>query len=173
RKGRGRPRDTLWSVPESARILIVDDEASMRDFLGICLRRAGHTVETAAGGKQALVVLADQSFDVIITDLKMPGVGGLEVLDAVKKGSPQTEVVVVTAYATPETAIAAMKRGAYDYLTKPFKVDEIEVVVARALEKRALVRENQLLREELEAKFRLDRLVGKSPPMERVFEMVR
>src|SRR5262249_7550107 len=84
-----------------------------------------------------------------------------------------TEVIVITAYATPETAIAAMKRGAYDYLTKPFKVDEIEVVVARAMEKRALVRENRLLRAELQGQFHLDRLVGKSLAMARVFDLVR
>jgi two-component system response regulator PilR (NtrC family) len=159
-------------VQNSTRILVVDDEASMRDFLRICLTRAGHTVEVAKNGDEAGRAVDASEFDVVITDLRMPGASGLDVLDLVKRKSPQSEVVVVTAYATPETAIAAMKRGAYDYLTKPFKVDEIEVVVARALEKRALVRENRLLREELQHQFRLDRLVGKSPAMARVFDLV-
>ncbi|HJZ83929.1 MAG TPA: sigma-54 dependent transcriptional regulator, partial [Polyangia bacterium] len=158
----------------SGRILIVDDEASMREFLSICLRRAGYAVEPASGGPEALRKLdGDSDFDVVVTDLKMPGSGGLDVLDAVKKRAPSTEVIVITAYATPETAIAAMKRGAYDYLTKPFKVDEIEVVVARAMEKRALVRENRLLRAELKGQYHLDRLVGKSAAMARVFDLVR
>src|SRR5262249_41378862 len=112
-------------------------------------------------------------FDVVVTDLKMPGSGGLDVLDAVKKRAPSTEVIVITAYASTETAIAAMKRGAYDYLTKPFKVDEIEVVVTRAMERRALVRENRLLRAELAGQHHLDRLVGKSVAMARVFDLVR
>jgi two-component system response regulator PilR (NtrC family) len=164
----------MASGPSSGRILIVDDEASLRDFLAICLRRAGYAVETATGGKQAIgMVGGPEEFDVVITDLKMPGPTGLDVLDAVKKRAPSTEVIVVTAYATPETAIAAMKRGAYDYLTKPFKVDEIEVVVGRAMEKRVLVRENRLLRAELQGQFRLDRLIGKSVAISRVFELVR
>ena len=145
----------------------------MRDFLRICLSRAGHTVEVAKNGEEAGHALGGGEFDVVITDLRMPGPSGLDVLQTVKQKNAAIEVIVVTAYATPETAIAAMKRGAYDYLTKPFKVDEIEVVVARALEKRALVRENRLLREELQHQFRLDRLVGKSQAMARVFDMVR
>ena len=145
----------------------------MRDFLRICLSRAGHTVEVAKNGEEAGTALAAGEFDVVITDLRMPGASGLDVLAMVKDKNAASEVIVVTAYATPETAIAAMKRGAYDYLTKPFKVDEIEVVVSRALEKRALVRENRLLREELQHQFRLDRLVGKSQAMARVFDMVR
>jgi two-component system, NtrC family, response regulator PilR len=160
-------------VQNSARILVVDDEASMRDFLRICLTRAGHGVEVAKNAEEAGNALAGGEFDVVITDLRMPGSSGLDVLQAVKQRNQATEVIVVTAYATPETAIAAMKRGAYDYLTKPFKVDEIEVVVERALEKRALIRENRLLRDELQHQFRLDRLVGKSPIMARLFELVR
>src|SRR5262245_44754177 len=117
----------------------------MREFLGICLRRAGHSVELADDGARGVAALAVGEYDVVITDLKMAGMGGLDVLDVVKKRAPSTEVIMITAYATTETAIAAMKRGAYDYLVKPFKLDEIEVVVERALEKRALVRENRLL----------------------------
>ena len=156
-------------------ILVVDDERSMREFLAICLRRDGHRVAAAQDGAEALAVLgAGESFDLVITDLKMPGpLDGLGVLDAVKKQSPETQVIVVTAYATAETAIAAMKRGAYDYLTKPFKVDEIGVVVDRALERQALVHANAELREKVQGRFRLASMTGKSPGMQRVFELVR
>src|SRR5437868_6988704 len=145
----------------------------MRDFLRIALTRAGHEVVVVESPAAAALAWRDRDFDVVITDLKMPGGSGLDVLDGVKAARPHTQVVMVTAFATPETAIAAMKRGAYDYLTKPFKVDEIAVVVARALEKRALVRDNLELRAELEGRFRLDRMVGKSPAMQRLFELLR
>jgi two-component system response regulator PilR (NtrC family) len=155
-------------------ILIVDDERSMREFLGIYLRRAGHRVEAADGGVKGNAILQTQTFDVVITDLKMPGeVGGLDVLAEAKRVSPDTQVIVVTAFATAETAIAAMKAGAYDYLTKPFKVDEVGLVVERALERRQLKKHNVVLRDEIKGRYKLDRLIGKAPPMQRMFEMVR
>ncbi len=154
-------------------ILIVDDERSMRDFLRIALSRPGHRVTVADGPESAAEAVKLEEFDAVVTDLKMSGGSGLDVLDTVKARNPDTQVVVVTAYATPETAIAAMKRGAYDYLTKPFKVEEVLVVVERALEKRALLRDNVELRAELQARFRLDRLVGKSTVMQRLFELVK
>ncbi|HZS41166.1 MAG TPA: sigma-54 dependent transcriptional regulator [Polyangia bacterium] len=160
-------------MPPAGSILIVDDERSMREFLRIALTRAGHTVQLADSPDAARAAYGERDFDLVITDLRMPGGTGLDVLDGVKAARPDTQVVVVTAFATPETAIAALKRGAYDYLTKPFKVDEIAVVVARALEKRALVRDNLELRAELEGRFRLDRMVGKSPAMQRLFELLR
>jgi two-component system response regulator PilR (NtrC family) len=158
-------------VPAS--ILIVDDERSMREFLRIALERAGHSVSIADSPAAAKLEYDRRDFDLVITDLKMPGGSGLDVLDGVKAARPHTQVVVVTAFATPETAIAAMKRGAYDYLTKPFKIDEIGVVIDRALERRALLRDNLELRAELEGRFHLDRLVGKSPAMQQLFELLR
>jgi two-component system response regulator PilR (NtrC family) len=154
-------------------ILIVDDERSMREFLAIFLRRAGHRVEAAAGGADGLSALKSREFDVVITDLRMPGVGGLEILAEAKKLHPETQVIVVTAFATTETAIAAMKAGAYDYLTKPFKVDEVGLVVERALERRVLHRENLVLRDEIKGRYKLERLIGKSPAMQRTFEILR
>jgi two-component system, NtrC family, response regulator PilR len=154
-------------------ILVVDDERSMREFLRIALSRAGHTVSVADSPVAARVEYDARDYDVVITDLKMQGGSGLDVLSDVKTRHPDTQVVVVTAFATPETAIAAMKAGAYDYLTKPFKVDEIGVVVERAMEKRALLRQNVELRERLEARFRFEHMVGKSPPMQRLFELLR
>jgi two-component system, NtrC family, response regulator PilR len=160
-------------VPPTGSILVVDDERSMRDFLRIALTRVGHEVTVVDSPAAAAAAYGARDFDVVITDLKMAGGTGLDVLDGVKAARAHTQVIVVTAFATTETAIAAMKRGAYDYLTKPFKVDEIGVVVERALEKRALLRDNVELRAELQGRFRLDRLVGKAPPMQRLFELAR
>ena len=155
-----------------ADILLVDDERSVREFLGIFLRRAGHRVEAAAGTEEAKQLLKTRSFAVVITDLAMPDGSGLEVLAAAKAEAADTEVIVVTAYATAETAIAAMKAGAYDYLLKPFKVDEVGLVVGRALERRTLLRQNVALRDELKGRYRLARLLGKAAAMTRLFEML-
>ncbi|CAG0984764.1 partial Regulatory protein AtoC, partial [Myxococcaceae bacterium] len=132
-----------------ARILVVDDERSMQEFLEICFRRDGYDVETAGDVDAALAILESEDFDVVVSDLQMPGKSGLDLLRAVREASPETAVVLVTAFATTETAIEAMKEGAYDYVTKPFKVDEIRLVVEKALEKKLLARENQRLRSEL------------------------
>ncbi len=160
-------------MPLTGNILVVDDERSMREFLGIYLRRAGHGVEAAAGGEEAKKALASREFDLVITDLRMGETSGLDVLAEAKRVRPDTQVIVVTAFATAETAIAAMKAGAYDYLTKPFKLDEVGLVVDRALERRTLQRQNIVLRDEIKGRFKLDRLLGKSPAMSRVFEMLR
>ncbi len=116
-----------------SRILIVDDEVSMREFLEILMRKEGYDVVCANGGVEALSYInnPNESFDVVITDLKMPRIDGIEVLERCKQASPDTEVVVMTAYSTTETAIKAMLRGAYDYISKPFKVDEIKVIAER------------------------------------------
>jgi two-component system response regulator PilR (NtrC family) len=154
-------------------ILIVDDERSMREFLGIYLRREGYRIEAAAGGKEAIAALKARTFDLVITDLRMPDLDGLSILAQAKQLHPDTEVVVVTAFSTTETAIAAMKAGAHDYLTKPFKIDEVGLVVTRAMEKRRLARENLALRDEIKGRYKLERLLGKSPPMQRVFDILR
>ncbi len=155
-------------------ILVVDDERSLREFLSICLQRAGHKVTAADDAQVALRALAAEPVDLVITDLKMPGaIDGLGLLDEVKRRSPETQVVVMTAFASTETAIAALKRGAYDYLTKPFKVDEIQVVVERALERQALVRDVAVLRSKVQDSYKLSSLLGRSAPMQRVFELIR
>ena len=168
------------------KILVVDDEQSMREFLGICLRRAGHEVTFATNGREAVDQLRTTMIDVVVTDLRMPGeLDGLGLLHAIKSGeikyaaapgsTPsifEPEVILVTAFATADTAIAAMKQGAYDYLTKPFQVDEITAVIARAIEKRALVADNAALRDQLAGRARLANLLGKSRPMQKVFELI-
>ena len=156
------------------RVLVVDDEQSMREFLAICLKRGGHEVESVDSGSAAITSLAARPFDVVITDLRMPGsVDGLGVLRAARAGSPgDPEVILVTAFASADTALAAMRQGAYDYLTKPFKIDEINAVIGRAMEKRALVAENLALKDQVAGRVRMAQLLGKSRPMQRVFELI-
>src|SRR5215831_2207665 len=169
-----------------AKILVVDDEQSMREFLGICLRRAGHEVTLAPTVDEAIDQLRALPIDIVVSDLKMPGeLDGLGLIQAIKTGgirraavagaSPapvDPEVILVTAFATTDTAIAAMKQGGYDYLTKPFQVDEINAVIGRALEKRALVEDNLALRDQLAGRARLAQLLGKSRAMQKIFELI-
>ncbi len=145
----------------------------MREFLSIFLRRAGHEVVVAASGDEGLVQLMAHRPDLLITDLKMPGtIDGLRLLAEVKERELSTEVIVVTAFATPETAISAMKQGAYDYLTKPFKVDDISAVIGRAMEKRGLIQANAALRQKVSGRYRLASLLGKSPAMQKLFDLI-
>jgi two-component system response regulator PilR (NtrC family) len=155
-----------------ARILVVDDERSMQEFLEIFLRGEGYEVTTAGDVAGARSLLENDEFDVVITDIQMPGGSGLDLLHAARDASPDTMVIVITAYASTETAIAAMKDGAYDYLTKPFRVDEIRLVVEKALEKKLLSRENRRLRTELRSRSRSRRVIGNSAAMQRVFDLV-
>ncbi|MBI2080959.1 MAG: sigma-54-dependent Fis family transcriptional regulator [candidate division NC10 bacterium] len=128
------------------RILVVDDEPGMRRSLAISLKREGYEVEEAPGGTEALLRLEREIYDLVMTDLKMGPVGGLEVLAAVKKGAPQTEVIVMTAYGSIEAAVDAMRLGAFDFVTKPFQAQEILTRVRNALEKTRLTTEVRLLR---------------------------
>ncbi|MFH1530891.1 MAG: sigma-54 dependent transcriptional regulator [Pseudomonadota bacterium] len=156
-----------------SRILVVDDEKSMRDFFDILLRREEHEVQTAASGEEALELIARQAFDLVITDLKMPRVTGLDVLGGVKKYSSDTEVIVITAYSAVETAIEAMRLGAFNYLSKPFHNEEIKLVIEKALEKRRLVVENQRLHEAVLHGEPFQRIIGRSGPIREIFRQVR
>src|SRR5437660_8687597 len=155
------------------RVLVVDDERSMRELLAIMLRQAGHDVTVADGGEAAIKALKSDTFDLVITDLRMREVDGLAVLRAAKEHSPETVVVVITAFASTETAVEAMKLGAYDYITKPFKMDEIKLVLANALERKRLRDENQALKRQLRSERRLDNFVGGSRQMLEIFETIR
>jgi len=159
-------------VNEQARILVVDDEQSMREFLEIFFRREGFDVITTGDVDAALLALESDDFDVVISDIKMPGRSGLDLLQAVKESSPETVVIMITAFATTETAIAAMKQGAYDYVTKPFKVDELRLVVEKALEKKLLTLENRRLRTELSGQLKNRALVGTSAAMQEVYDLI-
>jgi two-component system response regulator PilR (NtrC family) len=156
----------------SPRVLVVDDERGMRDFLEIFFRREGMPVATAASVPEARALLEADDFDLVMTDVQMPGESGLGLLRFVKESAPETIVIVITAFATTETAIEAMKQGAYDYLTKPFKIDELRLVVGKALEKKLLTVENKRLRSELRTQARQRILIGTSPAMQRVYDLM-
>ncbi len=148
-------------------ILVVDDQEPNRVTLERILRREGWSVRHAADGRSALEILRAGGVDVVVTDLKMPGMSGLELLRASKAIQPDVEVILMTAYGTVETAVEAMKEGAYDYVAKPLKRAELVRVLRKALEKRELILENRRLREALSAR---DRVVGRSPAMRRLMD---
>ena len=156
-----------------ARILVVDDEESIREFFEIMLKREGYQVLTASNGIEALETLNKQSADLIISDIQMPEMSGMEFLSKVKERDPDTVMIMITAFASTETAVEAMKLGAYDYIQKPFKIDEVKIVLRQALEKRVLRIENAQLKKELGTKYAFDNIIGGAPPMLRIYEMVK
>lgn len=155
------------------RVLVIDDEALMREYVEEALVRAGYDVVVAEGGRQGVEALKGDGFDVVVTDLKMSPMDGIEVVTEVKSSSPETHCVVMTAYGTIETAVAALKAGADDYILKPFSPDELELAVSRALERGRLARENRYLREEANLHYDFESMVGESARMGEVYEQVR
>jgi two-component system, NtrC family, response regulator PilR len=155
------------------KILVVDDEQSLREVLSIMLKRTGYAVTSVADGEEAIELLNRDIFDLVITDLRMPKIDGLEVLRAAKSASPETVVLIITAFASADSAVEAMKQGAYDYLTKPFQVDEVQLIIRNALEKRRLTTENILLKREMASQSSFAQLVGQSDAMQKVFDIVR
>ncbi len=156
-----------------SRILVVDDEESMRELLEIALGKDGHRITLADSGEAATKLIDQNSFDLVISDIKMPDMSGVEVLRHVKETEPGTPVIMVTAYASAETAVEALRLGAYDYLTKPFKVDELKANIRNALEKKQLKEEVFHLKRELRHKHGLDNMLGRSPKMVELFEHVQ
>src|SRR4051794_41053500 len=148
------------------RVLVVDDERSMRELLSITLTRAGYDVTVADGGEPAIERLRHDTFDLVVTDLRMHETDGMAVLRAARELAPDTIVVVVTAYASTDTAVEAMKLGAYDYVTKPFKLDEIRVTLANAIERKRLREENRALRRQLVHTGLFDNFVGRNAGMQ-------
>jgi len=155
-----------------ARILIIDDEDLMREYVEEALRRAGYETASAAAGREGIELLNAKSFDVVITDLKMTPMDGLEVVRRVKAESPETHCIVMTAYGTIETAVTALKGGAEDYILKPFAPDELELAVSRALERGRLAQENQYLRAQLSKDHDIKAMVGDSPLMQSVYTQI-
>jgi DNA-binding NtrC family response regulator len=159
-------------MTQRGRILIADDEANARTALAELLRDEGYLVETAADGFKALPKLEDFGPDLLLTDLKMPGMDGLDLMRKAREVDPEMVAVVMTAYGAVDTAVAAMRQGAADYLTKPINIEELAIVVERALERRRLRREAGMLRERLSERHRIQNIVGSSAPMQKVFETV-
>jgi two-component system, NtrC family, response regulator PilR len=156
----------------AARILVVDDERSMRELLAIVLGREGYEVVTAENGRQALDELERRPVDLLISDIHMPDMTGLDVLRTAKGMNPDLAGIMVTAFASTETAIEALRMGAYDYIHKPFNVDELKIVVLGALERRRLKRENVLLKRALGERHQFSNIIGRSESMIAVFELI-
>ncbi len=151
------------------RILLIDDDPGNRDALSLLLRRAGHQVQSAISGETGLKLLHQGGFDVVITDLFLPGISGIEILKKVKEQSSPANVILITGNASAETAVEAMKEGAFDYITKPINFDKLSVIIAKAVDKNRLMAENLYLREQLQGKFKFSSIIGSSLAMQQVF----
>ncbi len=158
---------------ENGSIHIIDDEPIIHEVLGDLLTAEGFDVEMSASGEEALDKHSSQEFDLVLLDLLMPGIDGLEVLKQLKKIDPSAVIIIITAYASLESAISAMKMGAFDYIQKPFKHDELLLTVKRALGHKKLQEENLRLKDELKKKFSFENIIGNSKLMQNVFETIK
>jgi len=158
---------------KNTRILLVDDEEIVRESLSGWLEKDGYTIGTAPDGLAGVKAVEEGRWSILLVDLKMPGIDGLEVLKRVKEKSPDTAVVIMTAYATVDTAVNAMKLGAFDYIVKPFDPEEVSLLVEKIVAQQALVRENVILRKALKREYRFHDLVTKSSAMQGTLELAR
>ncbi|TRZ77910.1 MAG: sigma-54-dependent Fis family transcriptional regulator, partial [Deltaproteobacteria bacterium] len=156
-----------------AKILVVDDDEGIREFLEIMLTREGYDVTTAPDATKALNRCKKENFDLILTDLRMPKVDGIEFLKAVKDISQETMVILITAYASPETAVSAMKEGAYDYVEKGFDIEDIKNIISGALDKKGVKREDALFIKEVADAVSFGNMIGKSKGMLKVYSVIR
>lgn len=154
-------------------ILIADDEQEIRESLSIVLREEGYQCTTVADGQEAIEALKEHSFDILITDLKMPNADGLEVLDEALQRSSDTLTVIITAHATVETAIQALRKGAADYILKPLDFDEVIIRIEKLLKQKKLIRENNYLRSQIDREYNFNHIIGESPAMKEVYRMVK
>ena len=158
-------------MTKKIRILVVDDEPAVRDALRDWLREDGYEVGAAANGYEAVDMVKERDWNIMLLDLKMPGMDGLETMQQVKKISPEIEIIMVTAYATVDTAVEAMRVGAYDYLVKPVDPEELDLQIKKIVSHQNLVLENILLKQKIEEEFE-EEIVGKSEAMQRVYEFI-
>jgi DNA-binding NtrC family response regulator len=156
----------------SPRILVVDDERIVCESCQRILEEESYEVECVLSGQEAIERMKADPFDIVITDLKMPGVDGMEVLKSIREDYPDTVVIMITGFSTVETAVEAMKLGAFDYIPKPFTPDEVSIVVKKALETRSLLLENIYLRQELREKYGFHNIVGKSKKMQEIYRVI-
>ena len=171
---RGPQGGAEWPVAvDQGRVLVVDDERTMQRALSTILKKQGHAVVTASNASEALACLEDGDIDVMLCDIQMPGLTGLELLVRIKQEHPEVEVVMMTAFGTVERAVQAVRQGAYDFLTKPFdNIDKVAIVVAKALERKKLLDRTRYLESQLEIRDRYEDIVGRSDAMQRVFKMI-
>ena len=157
---------------EPLKTLVVDDEAVVRDSLAQWFREDGHEVRTAADGNEALLALREGPWDVALLDIRMPGMDGLEVQRRILAASPDTTIIIMTAYASVQTAVRALKEGAYDYITKPFDPDELSALLRRISEKQKLRRENEELKTMLAEQSGCPPILGQSEPIRKLLERI-
>ncbi len=155
-----------------AKILVIDDDESLRRVLEYNLAQEGYAVLTAASGEQGLDLLRREGADLVVTDVRMAGMDGLQVMQEVRKLAPNTQVILLTAFGTIEMAVEAMRAGAFHYISKPFNRDELKLTISKALQLRELERQNVVLRQELQSRVGLDHIIAESPPMRHILEMV-
>ncbi|HEX9800397.1 MAG TPA: sigma-54 dependent transcriptional regulator [Thermoanaerobaculia bacterium] len=155
------------------KVLVVDDEEVLQDVLGQLLRKEGYTTLSARTGEEALLLLDKHSVDLVLLDLMLPGMSGMEVLHQIRQRDPDQVIVIITAYSSIEGAIDAMREGAYHYIPKPFKNEEVLLTVRKGIDQRRLTSENRHLRQQLEKRYGLDNIIGKGPSMQQVFELIR
>ncbi len=160
-------------MTKTANVLIVDDEKTIRDSCSQILKKEGYKVRIAGEGREGLLAFKEELFHVVILDLKLPEMDGMEVLARIKEESPETPVIIITGYASIESAVEAIKKGAFEYLTKPFTPEELRVSIKKAIESRKIFFEGIYLREELEKQTEFDMVVGKSEVMKKVMDIVR
>ncbi|MEK7776819.1 MAG: sigma 54-interacting transcriptional regulator, partial [Planctomycetota bacterium] len=153
-------------------ILLVDDDLSVLDGLKKILTQDGYAVSTASSGYEALNLLSKRGFDIILTDMKLPGMGGLSLIQEIRKKNEPVAIVVITAYSSVKTAVDAIKCGADDYLTKPLNLEELEVVLEKLWERQQLVVQNLILKEKLKDKYKFSELIGCSAGMDSIFKMI-
>jgi len=154
------------------KILVADDEQSMREFLDIMLKKEGYKVSLASNGEEVAKLVENDLFDLVLLDIRMPKLDGISALRKIKANAPETIVIMITAYASADTAIKAMKEGAYDYITKPFKVEEIKLIIKNALEKKNLQKENVLLKQAVRDRFHFGNIIGQSPKMVVLYDLL-
>jgi DNA-binding NtrC family response regulator len=156
----------------NVKILIVDDELIMRESLAGWLERDGHAVQSAASGEEALDKIKETHFDILLVDIKMEGISGLDVLRRVKETDPDSEVVMITAYGSIPSAIEAMKDGAFDYMLKPFDPNELGVLIEKIIQHQEQARENIYLKEQYKDRTRFESMIGQSEPMQKIFDLI-
>ena len=154
-------------------ILVVDDEEILQDVLGLLLRKEGYRPIAARTGEEALLLFDKEPIDLVLLDVMLPGMSGMDVLRQIRQRDPEQVVVVITAYSSIEGAIEAMRQGAFHYVPKPFKNEEVLLTIRKGLEQRRLTQENRELREQLGRRYGLDNIIGKSQPMQQVFDLIR
>ena len=154
------------------KILVIDDEKSILDLLSVVFEKEGYAVETSLSATRAVALMGNEDFDIIISDIKMPKMSGMELLRYVRKNRPDIPIVMITAYGTIKQAAEALKAGAMDYIVKPFDVEELKIIVAQGLEKKRLKEENLFLKKELKERYDFEKMIGKSKVMQEIYNLI-